>query len=209
MNKFWVKVIALTLIIFVLLPNERVIAQTSSTSGPVYIVQEGDYFADIAYRFHVSQADLANANGIVNTNLIAVGQPLVIPGLEGIQGILTTEQVPFGETLRSLSLRYHLSTEVLERLNHLTSPNELYAGYSLVLLEKNASLTSGKRSLLETNQSLLELSILNNTDPWTMLTNNQLNRSSDILPGDVVRIAGGACHCGPWSLSTKITSYLT
>ena len=122
MNKFWLKVIAITLIFSVLLPNGRVIAQTPSTSGPVYIVQEGDYFADIAYRFHVSQADLANANGIVNTNLIAVGQPLVIPGLEGIQGVLTTEQVPFGETLRSLSLRYHLSIEILERLNHLTSP---------------------------------------------------------------------------------------
>ncbi len=205
MNKFWLKVIAITLIFSVLLPNGRVIAQTPSTSGPVYIVQEGDYFADIAYRFHVSQTDLANANGVANTNLISVGQPLVIPGLEGIQGVLTTDQVPFGETLRSLSLRYHLSIDILERLNHLTSPTELYAGYSLVILQNNGSSSSGKRSTLGAGQSLLEVSILNNSDPWTILTNNQLNNSSELLPGDMVRIPGEE-DAGPGGLSPSINS---
>ena len=73
---------------------------------------------DIAYRFHVSQEDLAAANGIENPNQIAIGQPLVIPGLEDIQGVLITESVSFGETLHSLSLRYMLPTDLLERLNH-------------------------------------------------------------------------------------------
>jgi murein DD-endopeptidase MepM/ murein hydrolase activator NlpD len=205
MNKFWLKVIAITLVFSVLLPNGRINAQTTSTSGPVYLVQEGDSLWDIAYRFHVSQTDLANANGIVDYNQIIVGQPLVIPGLEGIQGVLTTERVPFGETLRSLSLRYHLSIDILERLNHLTSPTELYVGYSLVILEENTSLTAGKRSLLGANQSLLELSILNNTDPWTILTNNQLNSTSDILPGDVLRLPGEE-DAGPGGLSPVISS---
>ena len=205
MKYFWIKVISIILIFSVGLPAGKVNAQTASTSGPVYIVQEGDSLWDIAYRFHVSQADLANANGIVDYNQIIVGQPLVIPGLAGIEGILTTEQVPFGETLRSLSLRYHLSTELLERLNHLTSPTELYVGYSLVILEENTSFTSGKRSLLGSNQSLLELSILNNTDPWTILTNNQLNSSSDILPGDVLRLSGEE-DAGPGGLPPVITS---
>ena len=59
--------------------------------------------------------------------------------------------------------------------------------------------------MLGTNQSLLELSILNNTDPWTILTNNQLNSSSDILPGDVLRLPGEE-DAGPGGLSPVITS---
>ena len=92
MDKFWLSsLIGIDLIIFIVFPSGKVKAQSASTTGPVYIVQEGDSLWDIAYRFHVSQKDLANANGIVNTDQITVGQPLVIPGLEGIQGVLTTE----------------------------------------------------------------------------------------------------------------------
>jgi murein DD-endopeptidase MepM/ murein hydrolase activator NlpD len=205
MKQFWLKSLSLFLLFSLLLPSGIVIAQTTSASGPVYIVQEGDSLWDIAYRFHVSQQDLANANGILNANEIKVGQQLVIPGLEGIQGILTTEQVPLGETLHSLSLRYHLSEETLRRLNHLTTPNELYAGYSLVVLQDNNQRPTSKRISLASDQSLLELSILNGTDPWTILTTNQLNNSSPLIPGDVIRIPGEE-DPGPGALPPPFTS---
>jgi len=188
-----------------MLPSGNVKAQSSPTPGPVYIVQEGDSLWDIAYRFHVSQVDLATANGIVNTNQITVGQPLVIPGLEGIQGVLTTETVPFGETLRSLSLRYQLSTDILERLNHITSPNELFAGYSLVILQNDNPPSRGKRVTLSVSQSLLELAVLNNIDSWTILADNQLISSSTALPGDVIRVPGED-DAGPGALPPSITS---
>jgi len=44
-----------------------------------YVVQPGDYLVSIAIRFGVSLNALAEANGIVNTNRIFVGQRLVIP----------------------------------------------------------------------------------------------------------------------------------
>src|SRR4030042_3548791 len=119
MDNLRLKGLSIILIFSILLPWGKAQAQNSSAPGPVYIIQEGDSLWDIAYRFHVSQEDLANANGIVNTNQITVGQSLIIPGLEGIQGILTTEQVLFGETLHSLSLRHHLTVDILERLNHI------------------------------------------------------------------------------------------
>jgi murein DD-endopeptidase MepM/ murein hydrolase activator NlpD len=205
MYKFWLNTLSVLILISFVFPSGKVKAQSASNTAPVYIVQEGDYLEDIAYRFHVSQQDLANANGIVNTDQITVGQQLIIPGLEGIQGVLTTEIVPFGETLHSLSLRYHLSIDIVERLNHLTSPNELYAGYSLVILKNNAPPSFGKRSSLGTSQSLLELSVLNNTDPWTILTDNQLNSSSDVLPGDVLRVPGET-DPGPGALPSAIKS---
>jgi murein DD-endopeptidase MepM/ murein hydrolase activator NlpD len=205
MKKFWLKVLSVILIFSILVPSGKAKAQNTSASGPVYIIQDGDSLWDIAYRFHVSQEDLVNANGIVNTDQISVGQSLVIPGLEGIQGVLTTEQVSFGETIHSLSLRYHLSIDKLERLNHLTSPNELYVGYSLVILQNDTPLSTGKRSSLGTNQSLLELSILNNTEPWTILAGNQIYNSSTILPGDVLHVPGED-DTGPGALPPPIRS---
>jgi murein DD-endopeptidase MepM/ murein hydrolase activator NlpD len=205
MKQFWVKSLSLFLFISLSLPSGIVRAQTTPAAGPVYIVQEGDSLWDIAYRFHVSQQDLENANGILNANEIKVGQQLVIPGLEGIQGILTTEQVPFGETLHSLSLRYHLTEGSLRRLNHITSPNELYAGYFLVILKKDNPISTSKRISLASNQSLLELSILNGTDPWAILRNNQLDNSSALISGDIVRVPGED-DPGPGALPASFTS---
>jgi murein DD-endopeptidase MepM/ murein hydrolase activator NlpD len=205
MNNPYIKIVALLTLISLLVPFGSVKAQTPTTSGPVYIVQEGDSLWDIAYRFHVSQADLANANGITNYNQISVGQQLVIPGLEGIQGVLTTEKVAYGETLTSLSRRYHLSLDVLERLNHVTSPNEIYSGYFLVILEDNASLEPNKRADLVKDLSLFELSILNDTSSWAVLANNQLSASSAVVPGDILRVPG-VDDSGPGGLPPAITS---
>ncbi|MFZ0533998.1 MAG: peptidoglycan DD-metalloendopeptidase family protein [Anaerolineales bacterium] len=205
MYKFWLSTLSVLILISFVFPSGKVKAQSASNTVPVYIVQEGDYLEDIAYRFHVSQQDLVNANGIVNTDQITVGQQLIIPGLEGIQGVLTTEIVPFGETLQSLSTHYHLPLDMLERLNHLTSPNELYAGYSLVIIENDNPSILGKRVPLNVGQSLLELAILNATDLWTILASNQLNSSLSLLPGDIVRVPGGD-DAGPGALPPTISS---
>jgi murein DD-endopeptidase MepM/ murein hydrolase activator NlpD len=205
MKQFRIKVISILVFISILLPTGFVKAQNTAIAEPVYVVQQGDSLWDIAYRFHVSQQDLANANGILNANQITVGQQLVIPGLEGIQGILTTQPVEFGETLHSLSLRFHLSESTLTQLNRLTSPNELYAGYSLVILQEDNPHATGKRVSLLPDQSLLELSILTATDAWTLLSNNQYDSSSEFIPGDVIKVPGEA-DPGSGALPADISS---
>ncbi len=202
---FWLKPVSLLLLFVLVLPVGIVEAQTAPAGGPTYIVQEGDSLWDIAYRFHVSPENLANANGIINANQIAIGEPLIIPGLEGIQGQLTTTSLSFGDTLTSLSLLYRIPAKMLERLNHITSPNELYAGYSLVILKQDNPASPGKRAALETGQSLLELAVLNDSDPWTILSANQVENSSQVLPGDVVQVPGGD-DSGPGGLPPEITS---
>ncbi len=190
MKKFYRKALSILIFLAFLVPSGGVKAQATSPTGPVYIVQEGDYLQDIAYRFHVSQQDLAAANGITDTDQISIGQPLVIPGLQGIQGVLTTAEVSFGENLKSLGLRYHISSGMLERLNHLTSPNELYTGYSLVILQQDSPVPSSHRASLTPGQSLLELSVLQDTSPWSILAATRLDNTSSVLPGDVVRVPG-------------------
>ncbi len=193
------------LLLMLLVPSGLVKAQTPSPSGPVYIVQEGDSLWDIAYRFHVSVADLEYANGIVNANEISTGQPLTIPGLEGLNGTLTSVQVAYGETLVSLSQKYHISEAALQKLNHLTSPSELYAGYWLVTIENGDSPALGRRVTLAPGQSLLELAVLNDINPWAILAGDQVHSLATVLPGEVVRLPGENDE-GPGGLPSAISS---
>ncbi|NJD59873.1 MAG: hypothetical protein C3F13_12100 [Anaerolineales bacterium] len=195
----------LLLVLSLLIPAGFVHAQTPTSSGPVYIVEEGDSLWSIAYRFHVSQDDLANANGITNANQITIGQQLLIPGLEGLQGILDTVQVPYGETLHSLSLRYYLTEDVLGQLNHLTSPNEIFKGYYLVIFQSSVASTPGARDDLEAGESILEMAVINNTNSWNILSNNQLENSAGVVAGEILRMPGGD-DSGPGALPPGITA---
>lgn len=164
--------------------------------GPVYIVQEGDSLWDIAARFRVSMAELQKANGISDPGQLVVGARLVIPGLSGVQGVLTTRPVQIGENLRSLSRQYQIPEDILIRLNHITSPAELYAGSTLVLPLSETGATTSRRSLVTPGQTLLELAAMNEANPWTYIDVNRLSGSWSALPGDVLHLPTGQAGAG-------------
>jgi murein DD-endopeptidase MepM/ murein hydrolase activator NlpD len=180
MLKRFISIIALS-VIFSLF-SHPVSAQTAS--GPVYIVQPGDTLSLIASRFNVDLTDLMNANGITDPNLLAAGQELVIPGLEGISGVLVTEYVQFGDTFRSLSRRTQIGEPTLRKLNHLVSPSELYVGTSLIVPQQNDESQTKSRITPSPGESLLELAVKSNTDPWTLAAINDFSGTWDALPGD-------------------------
>ncbi len=180
-------------------------AQESQPEGPVYIVQEGDSLWNIAQRFGVSMDDLAQTNGISDINQVSAGTRLVIPGLDGIQGVLTTRQVSFGENMRSLSRLYRLPEGALAQLNHISSPAELYAGYNLVLPESNAVISSTQRSLLPAGQSLLELAILKGVSPWEIAASSNLTSTWQVVPGDILFTPDDSAR-GPSGLPGQIAA---
>ncbi len=57
----------------------------------MYIVQAGDTLSYIASRFNVTLDELMTANPAVDPNVLSRGQEIVIPGLEGVTGVLETE----------------------------------------------------------------------------------------------------------------------
>ncbi len=96
----------IVLILALALPFSAAQAQDASPPpGPVYIVQPGDSMSLIASRFGVTLADLMAANNISDPNNLAAGAKLIIPGLEGISGVLKTEVLNYGDTLHSISRR--------------------------------------------------------------------------------------------------------
>jgi murein DD-endopeptidase MepM/ murein hydrolase activator NlpD len=158
----------------------------AQASGPVYIVQPGDTLTLIASRFNVTINDLTAANPALDPNVLSQGQQIVIPGLEGVTGILGTEIISFGDSLRSLSRRTRVADEQLKKLNRLVSPTELYVGISLIVPTQEQQEPLNTRMTASAGESLLELAVKQGSDPWTLASVNKLNGTWNTLPGDVL-----------------------
>lgn len=185
--------LAIGILISLLLVVRPAAAQTPTpTSGPIYIVQSGDTLSSIAARFNVTITALMTANNISNPNQLGIGQELVIPGLEGVTGVLTTELVNFGDSFNGLVRRTQNSAALLIKLNHLVSPAELYVGSNLIIPKQDNAVELTNRITPASGESLLEAAVKANTDPWTLATLNSLSGTWDGLPGDVLYAPGAA-----------------
>ncbi|MBN2117507.1 MAG: peptidoglycan DD-metalloendopeptidase family protein [Anaerolineales bacterium] len=173
-------------LLFIFILSSTVQPVSAQASGPVYIVQSGDTLSGIAVRFNVSINDLIAANPSLNPNFLSEGQQIVIPGLEGLTGVLETEVISFGDTLRSLSRRTQVSDELLQKLNHLVSPTELYVGISLIIPTQEQREPLKTRMTAASGESLLELAVKQSSDPWTLASINKLSGTWAALPGDIL-----------------------
>lgn len=174
------------LLFIILLANTTPGLSQTQDDLPVYIVQSGDTVGIIAQRFAVPVNDLIQANALSNPNAITIGMSLKIPGLSGIHGTLVTQPVPLGESFKSLSIRYHVSISILARLNRITSPQELYAGASLVLPQSKDTGPAAARAELGQGQTLLEASAANNLNPWSSEILAQRSPNDPVLPGEIL-----------------------
>ena len=182
------RTIALLAALFLLMisPAYSVNALPNAQDGdPIYIVQPGDSLNTIAARFGVDPDDIQAANGITDANTLAIGQQLIIPGLEGVSGVLTTEVVPFGATFDSLLREYHLDAASLIKVNKLTSRSEAIAGVNLIIAVNDEEPLS-PLSTVSKGETLLEAAIQTGNSPWLLTEQNQLSGVSDLLPGDVI-----------------------
>lgn len=164
--------------------NAAAVSAEPQTQGPVYIVQDGDTLTTIADRFRVSLDALIQANQIADPNIVVPGTALVIPGIAGYSGVLDTAPVDFGQTLTSLSRYYRMDAGLLTRINHITSPAELYVGTTLILPKQSEQATKLQSVSLSDGQSLLDLSLALSQNPWALASSNGLSSLWDLLPGE-------------------------
>lgn len=169
-----------------------VLAQDTSPDRPIYVVQEGDTLFSIAIQFGLTVDELITANTLANPDLLSAGMELVIPGLEGVRGRLVTETITLGQTLRTLSIRHQIAPEQIMRLNHITSPMEVFAGASLVIPQVDDAVLLEEQAVLEPGMSLLQLAVTGNTNPWLLAETNLTDRTWEILPGEPVFSAAGS-----------------
>lgn len=109
--------------------------------GVVHVVQRGDTLYSIARRYGVTVQAVAQANGILNPNLIYVGQQLSIPGGTPSPGPTptppptsgTVHVVAAGETLTRIALRYGVTVYAIVSANNLPNPNLIHVGQRLTI----------------------------------------------------------------------------
>ena len=161
----------------------------------MYVVQPDDTLYSIAARFNVSINALMAANNISDPNLLGVGQQLVIPGLQGVSGVLDTEVINFGDSFHSLLRRTQIPLDLLRRLNHVVSPTEFYVGASLIVPKAGEPDRPDEPALQQPpGQSCFELAVRADTNPWMLSTLNGLHGTWDALPGDVLYIPAARNH---------------
>ena len=124
---------ALAVVLFALSPP--LAAQESSDSAfTVHVVQRGENLFRIALKYGRLAEDIAEANGIANSDSIAVGQRLLIPLTAGLAQQRLTHVVASGETLATIAAAYGRSLADLVTLNRLSSADLIYVGQELTII---------------------------------------------------------------------------
>ncbi len=174
--------IIVAILIFSVLPIGKVKAQ--ATTYPEYVVVSGDTLSWIALRFDSTLDDLLALNGLDENSMLRPGDRLKIPSLAGMRGILSTEYVPLGSSLTSLSRRSQAEPADLIRANNLTSPSELFIGREIILTHiEDAPLMTTMASLRQ-GQSFFEASVLAGQNTWNLVRLNRMANPSRGLPMD-------------------------
>ncbi len=175
-------------LLLVLLASPALPVQAQDGDLPVYTVQPGDTINLISIRFNVSSADLITVNELTNPDILPVGTVLKIPGLEGVSGELTTQVTALGQTLTRLSRANQIPPETIVRINRITSPNEIYAGSSLILPISTSNLQRTEIQPIASGQALLEYALIEGINPWLAAGASQKTSPTNLLPGEPVYV---------------------
>ena len=163
----------------------------AQTAGPIYVVEAGDTLWGIALKFGLDAAQLAEANAMTLNDPLVIGRELLVPGFEGISGVLTTRPVEFGETVRSLSLRHGLTMATVIRLNRVVNPGRLFVGQDVIfpqgqgdglLLPESATLQ------VDEGETDIELSMRTGFSPWALREINGRPSRMWSVPGETLSV---------------------
>ena len=164
-------------------------APGENTVNNTYTVQKGDSLWSIAKRFNVGVNELKNANNL-SSNLISVGQKLVIPGVAPSDQTNVTYVVQKGDSLWSIANANNTTVDELVNLNDLVN-NTIYVGQVLKIPNSGNSGTSNDIApmtyVVQKGDTLYSIAQKYSTTPSAIINKNNL--SSDYLTvGQVLTI---------------------
>ncbi|MGD9567268.1 MAG: LysM peptidoglycan-binding domain-containing protein [Sedimentibacter sp.] len=93
----------------------------------IHVVNSGEVLWEIADNYEANINDIIEINGLINPNLLLVGQSLLIP----TPSILYT--VKYGDTLWRIANRFGVPLAKLLSINRIVNPNLIYPGVTLTI----------------------------------------------------------------------------
>jgi murein DD-endopeptidase MepM/ murein hydrolase activator NlpD len=115
-------------------PVQAAPPQEPTISTTTYIVQAGDTLSLIARRYNTTVRAVAELNGILNPDLIYVGQRLFIPNSgDSTPSLSQIHIVQPGETLTRIASHYETTISAIVAANDLMNPSLILVGQRLVI----------------------------------------------------------------------------
>ena len=164
-----------------------------NTVNDTYIVQKGDSLWSIAKRFNVGVTELKNANNLIS-NLISIGEQLIIPGVAPSDQTNVTYIVQKGDSLWSIANANNTTVDELVNLNDLVT-NNIYVGQILQIPNsQQGNLTPPNMNntyVVQKDDTLYSIALKYDTTPTAIINENNLASSTLsvgqtlIIPKDV------------------------
>ncbi|WP_157796254.1 LysM peptidoglycan-binding domain-containing protein [Bacillus xiapuensis] len=102
------------------------------SSADTYVVQSGDTLSHIALKFDVTVTQLKQWNHL-NSDLIRIGQVLIVKEPDGGGSSAKTYVVQSGDTLSEIAVLFNTTVSKLQSLNKISDPSKIYVGQVLII----------------------------------------------------------------------------
>lgn len=182
----------------------------SQTGNMTYTVRKGDTLSEIANEYGVTINEIAGINGIINPNLIYVGQVLRIP----IQNDSNTNNIESGEntinngnnmnnsqsgniryivkrgdTLSVIALNYKTTVNAIVTANSIKNPNLIYVGQILEIPRTTSVVNSYTVSYtIRNGDTLSQIALKYGTSVNAIVTVNGIKNPNLIYAGEIIKI---------------------
>lgn len=171
-------------------------AITPAGTTTVHIVQRDENLFRIALRYGTTVEAIAEANGLADVRVIAIGQRLLIPNAQpAAAGSPIAHTVAPGDTLTALLARYHTTAEALAAANNLCNPSLLYVGQQLIVPQGASAAFQPTAAadavhVVRPGQNIFRLAIQYGTTVNALISANNLEWPAPLFFGQTLRIPG-------------------
>lgn len=164
-----------------------VVVPAQDLSTIAYTVKKGDTLSEIAKEYGTTVDKIATLNNISNTNLIYVGQYLVVPTTSNANvSTATTYTVKNGDTLSGIANKFGTTYQKLAEINGISNPNKIYAGQVLKITGNSSNIT--KTYTVQSGDNLTKIAKQFNTTVDSLVSKNGIKDKNKIYVGQVLKI---------------------
>lgn len=168
---------------------------TGNNNYITYTVRRGDTLSELALRYGTTVDEIAGINGIVNPNLIYIGEQLLIPTKNNTPNSGNNNNndenyvVRRGDTLSKIALKYGTTVNAIARLNGIRNPNLIYVGQILQIPNtSNNTVTSTINYTIQRGDTLSEIASRYGTTVNVLVNLNGIRNPNRIYAGNIIKV---------------------